>query len=635
MKSYKTKDYVGRKSATSATNSIDGAVMRKAITTDKGRMSMERRKQKLRVEATQSLPQSQIETTLTMAIESNPYNGGMALLISINLLHAVVETDMRANGEIPVFMSVISKLFFIFYSTDLLFRLIVYRSRYWRSPMNVFDALIVLSDACMLVLVGVLGDIPSLSVMRGLRMLRIIRVIRNAVAFRELYLMMMGLVNALRAIAFGTILIIVVLLLWSMLAVELLHDLNVRLNEEGAHGDCARCPRAFSTVGDAMLTLTQSVIAGDSWGLIAVPLLEHSTVAFFILIPAFLSLQLGLLNVVAAVIVDRQAQARLDDEKLQHTMQDEELHRSYGKLKTLFALMDDDDSGALTVDELVSSYETNDDFRNVLDMMGIGQEDIPTLFGVLDTDRSGDVDYREFVSRLHYLRTANQRTALVFVKHLALQIQETLHKQSEHLREVTGAQPKGGRFQSMEDAFNRFSGNSSRARLNSDRNSSRFSLASHGTTVSELLDHRDPSATGRHRSILGEQPKIDERMPVLEIDQAPLAAAVEAIVKELVQLMQEANVGGPCCEDAGGAAQHDEHSWNKEHNESRDSGDGKVVRILSAPEMEGYEQDNESRDSSDAKVVRIMSAPEIEGEDYHSGVLLEASQESDLGMVEL
>merc|ERR1719272_1765673 len=118
--------------------------------------------------------------------------------------------------------------------------------------MNRFDALIVVSDVSMLFLENILGDIPSLSILRGLRMLRIIRVIRNAVAFRELYLMMMGLVNALRAIAFGTILIIVVLLLWSMLAVELLHDLNVRLNEEGAHGDCARCSRAFSTVGDAM-----------------------------------------------------------------------------------------------------------------------------------------------------------------------------------------------------------------------------------------------------------------------------------------------------------------------------------------------------------------------------------------------
>ena len=44
---------------------------------------------------------------------------------------------------------------------------------------------------------------------------------------------------------------------------------------------------------------------------------------------AALSLQLGLMNVVAAVMVDRQAQARLEDEKLQYQIRSEELQKSY------------------------------------------------------------------------------------------------------------------------------------------------------------------------------------------------------------------------------------------------------------------------------------------------------------------
>ena len=78
------------------------------------------------------------------------------------------------------------------------------------------------------------------------------------------------------------------------------------------------------SVGEAMLTLMQSIIAGDSWGLIAIPLLEETTVALFVLIPAFLSLNLGLMYVVAGVIVDRQAQARVDDEGLQCQIRSEE-----------------------------------------------------------------------------------------------------------------------------------------------------------------------------------------------------------------------------------------------------------------------------------------------------------------------
>merc|ERR1711933_556356 len=105
---------------------------------------------------------------------------------------------------------------------------------------------------------------------------------------------MQGIVSALRAIAFGTILIIMVLVLLAILAVELLQSTNVRLNDEGAYGDCPRCGAAFATVGDAMLTFMQSIVAGDSWGLLAIPLLKESTYAYFILFPAFISLNLGL-----------------------------------------------------------------------------------------------------------------------------------------------------------------------------------------------------------------------------------------------------------------------------------------------------------------------------------------------------
>ena len=44
----------------------------------------------------------------------------------------------------------------------------------------------------MLLIEQQLGEVPSVAILRGMRMLRIVRVIRNAASFRELYLMMMG-----------------------------------------------------------------------------------------------------------------------------------------------------------------------------------------------------------------------------------------------------------------------------------------------------------------------------------------------------------------------------------------------------------------------------------------------------------
>lgn len=334
----------------SSTSSFSGASEgtahgRKAV--GDARMSMNMRKEKMR-EASLKPKMNAYQQAAAKVVESNWYSAGMGGVIMLNLMHSVSETDLRAAGHVPSFMKGFGMCFVFTYATDLCTRLYIYRAHFWFNQMNCFDGSLVAADGIMLILEGILGDVPSLSVLRGIRMLRIIRVIRNAVAFRELYLMLMGILSALRAIAFGTLLILITLVLWSMLAVELLQEDNLRLNEEGAHGDCIRCHKAFATVGDAMLTLTQSIIAGDSWGLIAIPLMETYPAAYCILIPAFISLQLGLMNVVAAVIVDRQAQARLEDDKLQYQIRTEELTHSYSKLKDLFATMDEDDSGCLT-----------------------------------------------------------------------------------------------------------------------------------------------------------------------------------------------------------------------------------------------------------------------------------------------
>ena len=65
------------------------------------------------------------------------------------------------------------------------------------------------------------------------------------------------------------------------------------------------------------MTYLQTIIAGDSWGQIAVPLLEQYPWTAFVFIPTFATVQLGLMNVIQAVIVDKQSQVRESDLTLQ------------------------------------------------------------------------------------------------------------------------------------------------------------------------------------------------------------------------------------------------------------------------------------------------------------------------------
>merc|ERR1719198_1389492 len=111
--------------------------------------------------------------------------------------------------------------------------------------------------------------------------------------------MMQGLMSAMRAIIFGTVLLAVALTAWAIVAVELLQPKVKELEERDFFPNCPRCSRSFDSVSNAILTFVSGIVAGDSWGKVNVPLMEEYWWSTFILIPAFLSIEMGLLNVIA------------------------------------------------------------------------------------------------------------------------------------------------------------------------------------------------------------------------------------------------------------------------------------------------------------------------------------------------
>jgi len=161
------------------------------------------------------------------------------------------------------------------------------------------------------------------------------------------------------------------------------------------------------------------VVAGDNWGTIVLPLLTHHPLTSVIILPAYVTVQLGLINVVAASIVDRMAQARSMDDVLSHLESKDLLEKSYKRLKSMFMDMDTDGNGMISIDELVDGYGRGSAFREVMDLMDIHNEDLNLVFQICDPDQSGEIDYEEFVDKLHYIRHVNPHTLLVFTKALA------------------------------------------------------------------------------------------------------------------------------------------------------------------------------------------------------------------------
>ena len=70
---------------------------------------------------------------------------------------------------------------------------------------------------------------------------------------------------------------------------------------KGTFDDCKQCQTAMSSVMQADLLLTKTVIAGDSWGEIAVPVIQEHPATAIIFIGSLLTLVFGVLNIIVAV----------------------------------------------------------------------------------------------------------------------------------------------------------------------------------------------------------------------------------------------------------------------------------------------------------------------------------------------
>jgi len=153
-------------------------------------------------------------------------------------------------------------------------------------------------------------------------------------------------------------------------------------------------------VQSAMLTIFQTVVAGDSWGLIAVPVIEKEPWTALVLAVIVITVSLGVMNLILAIIVERATEAREMDHDRKRKEKLRVQRNKMLNLASICADMDSDSSGTLSLDEMLNGFSASQEAKNLFEQMDLGIEDLTTIFNVLDEDRSGDVSYLEFCQNL-------------------------------------------------------------------------------------------------------------------------------------------------------------------------------------------------------------------------------------------
>eukprot|EP00931_Biecheleriopsis_adriatica_P085996 TRINITY_DN60738_c0_g1_i1.p1 TRINITY_DN60738_c0_g1~~TRINITY_DN60738_c0_g1_i1.p1 ORF type:complete len:631 (+),score=120.63 TRINITY_DN60738_c0_g1_i1:38-1930(+) len=466
----------------------------------------------------------------------------VGFVIVMNAGVAWYETDISAVSgyETPAWLDIFNVAMFGLYALEMSLRLVALQGSFFAGIVNwnTFDLSLVCADGIMMVLRLAYPQMENNSAIRALRIcrsFRLVKAVRLWPAFRELYVMMHGLIGAFKAMLWSTVLLFLVLTLFGIVAVEVINPLTKQLAAEGAFQECFRCERAFGSVWASMLTFFQQVVAGDSWGLLTIPIMEQYplTSPFFIVV--LVTIQFGILNLILVAIVDQANKSQTDDALFQARVRKEEFDKARHDLLQMCAEIDSDNSGEISLEELLVGFESMPELANQLRFLELGKDDLRILFLALDQDGSGEVSYEEFVEQLFNMQNQDTGVLLSFLKSYVQDIRRAIVAQGKDL-----AQLKNLLKESVLSDLNVSGTLSNVMKLpvtsNPDEEKSLSSSIKDPDDLSEEESRKQQLNSGSDRTSpvkLREASKLDMSMPMLESRLSPQGPQDLTVVRDL------------------------------------------------------------------------------------------------------
>lgn len=260
----------------------------------------------------------------------------------------------------PVLDTILKYCFSVIYVGEVFGKIYVYRLTFHRNNWNLFDAMLVLFT----IMVDILDDFfPIFKNLKYFKILRAAKLLHTMLVFPAFFNVVHGLLNALTSIVSSFVLLMFLLLVWAIAAVLVLHPIITRIATADGFDDCPRCASAFSSVTDAFVTLMQTTLNGDSWGKFAAPVIEESPWTLIFFLGTYMTVVLGMLNVVTASTVDCTVEARKQDEIFRKKVQEIVTAVEKEVLLGICMSMDVDGNGTISLQELEDAYAHNSGFR--------------------------------------------------------------------------------------------------------------------------------------------------------------------------------------------------------------------------------------------------------------------------------
>jgi Ca2+-binding EF-hand superfamily protein len=227
----------------------------------------------------------------------------------------------------------------------------------------------------------------STTILRVFRVVRLARIIRLLRFFKELWLLVSGILAAAKFLCWVWLLLLIVIYVFAVFTTRMFGQ---------QHRDSPEIQLYFGGVGKSMFTLFQ-IMTTEGWADIAEELMAVEPYSIAIILLYLSITTFAMVNVVVAVIVDStltQAQELRSDV---YKMAQEEETKAIIKVADIFKTADGDGDGLLTKKEFEKALELPK-VNMQLQEINVDLRDADELFDILDTDESGQLNPKEFAA---------------------------------------------------------------------------------------------------------------------------------------------------------------------------------------------------------------------------------------------
>jgi len=301
---------------------------------------------------------------------------------------------------------------------------------YFTDHWNKVDfVLVVLSilDTGILALADSSGGLRKFTIIRVIRMARLVRIIRLMTMFKELWLVVSGLIQSMRTIVWVFVIIFLMIYVVAIITtMQIGHNPIYDIYSKTSGGWDHR--KYFGSVPKSMLTLFQ-IVTLDEWSVSVARHVITNNRAFFIFFVVFIfCTTYGLLKLVVGIIVENVlAAARANKHKIARLEYESKL-RTLDSIREIFKLADADQSGEVDLEEFKDIIQ-DPDVIHQLKIIGVETEEAMDLFHILDIEGEGQLSQEEFISGILKLKGPAKSKDLLAVQVLV----DAMAKRMDHL----------------------------------------------------------------------------------------------------------------------------------------------------------------------------------------------------------